>query len=74
MGWGKQSPPYLRIPSRQGSDTRMNKDIRITHVIRYINAMVSKDKKTLQDSYPFEMSKNQKDYIIQHLEAIKNER
>jgi len=51
----------------------MNKDIRISHVIRYINSMVTKDKKTLQDSYPVEMSQNQKDYIIKHLETIKND-
>ena len=35
--------------------------------------MIPKDKKTLQDSYPVEMSKNQKDHIIKHLEAIRNE-
>ena len=51
----------------------MNKDIQISHVIRYINAMVSKDKKTMQDSYPVEMNENQKNYIIKHLEAIRDE-
>ena len=51
----------------------MKKDIRISHVIRYINAMVPKDKKTMQDNYPVEMSENQKNYIIKHLEAIGNE-
>ena len=51
----------------------MNKDIRISHVIRYINAMIPKDKKTMQDSYPVEMNENQNDYIIKHLEAIRNE-
>ena len=50
----------------------MNKDIQISHVIRYINAMVSKDKKTMQDSYPVEMNENQKNYIIKHLEAIRD--
>ena len=51
----------------------MNKDIQISHVIRYINAMVSKDNKTMQDSYPVEMNENQKNYIIKHLEAIRDE-
>ena len=49
------------------------KDIHLTHVIRYINAMVTKDKKTMQDSYPVEMNENQKNYIIKHLEAIRDE-
>ncbi len=48
-------------------------DIRLSHVVGYINAMIPKDKKTMQDSYPVEMNENQKDYIIKHLEAIRNE-
>ena len=51
----------------------MNKDIRISHVIRYINAMIPKDKITMQDSYPVEMNENQKNFIIKHLEAIRND-
>ena len=50
------------------------KDVRISHVIRYINAMVGKDKKTMQDSYPAEMSESQKNYIIKHLEHIQEEK
>ena len=39
----------------------------------YIKAMVPKNNKTMQDSYPVEMNENQKNYIIKHLEAIRNE-
>ena len=48
-------------------------DIRLSHVMGYIKAMVPKNNKTMQDSYPVEMNENQKDYIIKHLEAIRNE-
>ena len=44
--------------------------IRLSHVVRYINAMVPKDKKTLQSIYPVEMSEAQKNYIISHLQYI----
>ena len=49
----------------------MSADIRISHVIRYINAMVPKDKKTMQDAYPVEMTETEKTYIVAHLQAIK---
>ena len=48
-------------------------DIRLSHVMGYIKAMVPKNNKTMQDSYPVEMNENQKNYIIKHLEAIRNE-
>ena len=51
----------------------MSADIRISHVIRYINAMVPKDKKTMQDAYPVEMTETEKTYIVAHLEEIKEE-
>ena len=44
--------------------------IRLSHVVRYINAMVPKDKRTLQSIYPVEMSEAQKNYIISHLQYI----
>ena len=44
--------------------------IRLSHVVRYINAMVPKDKKTISEIYPVEMSETQKDYIINHLQYI----
>ena len=51
----------------------MSADIRISHVIRYINGMVPKDKKTMQDAYPVEMNEAAKTYIVAHLEEIKEE-
>ena len=50
-----------------------NLSISVSHVIRYINAMVPKDKKTMQDAYPVEMTETEKTYIVAHLEAIKEE-
>jgi len=47
--------------------------IRLSHVVRYINAMVPKDKKTMQDNYPVEMSEAQKNYIVNHLQFILDE-
>ena len=48
-------------------------DIRLSHVMGYINAMVPKDKKTMQDNYPVEMSEAQKNYIVNHLQFILDE-
>ena len=45
-------------------------DIRLSHVMGYINAMEPKDKKTMQDNYPVEMSEAQKNYIVNHLQYI----
>ena len=47
-------------------------EIRLTHVMGYIKAMVSKDKKTMQDAYPVQMSEGQKDFIMGHLQYIRN--
>ena len=47
-----------------------NLSVSVNHVIRYINEMVPKDKKTLQPIYPVEMSESQKNYIISHLQYI----
>ena len=47
--------------------------IRLSHVVRYINAMVPQDKKTMQDNYPVEMSEAQKNYIVNHLQFILDE-
>ena len=46
--------------------------IRLSHVVRYINAMVPKDKKTMQDKFPLEMSEGQKDFIMGHLQYIRD--
>ena len=47
--------------------------VNVSHVIRYINEMVPKDKKTMQDNYPVEMSEAQKNYIVNHLQFILDE-
>ena len=47
-----------------------NLSVNVSHVIRYINEMVPKDKRTLQSIYPVEMSEAQKNYIISHLQYI----
>ena len=44
--------------------------ISVKHVMGYIEAMVPKDKKTISEIYPVEMSETQKDYIINHLQYI----
>ena len=36
--------------------------------MRYINAMIPKDKKTMQDNFPVEMSEEQKNFILNHLQ------
>ena len=50
-----------------------NLSVNVSHVIRYINEMVPKDKKTMQDNYPVEMSEAQKNYIVNHLQFILDE-
>ena len=50
-----------------------NLSVSVSHVIRYINEMVPKDKRTLQSIYPVEMSEAQKHYIISHLQFILDE-
>ncbi len=47
-------------------------DIRLSHVMRYINAMIPKDKKTMQDNFPVEMSEEQKNFILNHLQYIRD--
>ena len=47
-----------------------NLSVSVSHVIRYINEMVPKDKRTLQSIYPAAMSEAQKNYIISHLQYI----
>ena len=47
-----------------------NLSVSVSHVIRYINEMVPKDKRTLQSIYPVEMSESQKNYIISHLQYV----
>ena len=47
-----------------------NLSVSVSHVIRYINEMVPKDKRTLQSIYPVEMREAQKNYIIRHLQYI----
>ena len=44
--------------------------INVSHVIRYVEAMIPKDKKTIADIYPVEMHETQKDYIVNHLQYI----
>ena len=50
-----------------------NLSVNVSHVIRYINEMVPKDKRTLQSIYPVEMSEAQKNYIVNHLQFILDE-
>ena len=50
-----------------------NLSVSVGHVIRYINEMVPKDKRTLQSIYPVEMSEAQKNYIVNHLQFILDE-
>ena len=38
--------------------------------MRYMNSIVPKDKKTMADKYPVEMTKTHKDYIVAHLQHI----
>ena len=47
-------------------------DIRLSHVMGYINAMIPKDKKTMQDNFPVEMSEEQKTFIMNHLQYIRD--
>ena len=47
-------------------------DIRLSHVMRYINAMIPKDKKTMQDNFPVEMSEEQNNFILNHLQYIRD--
>ena len=47
-------------------------DIRLSHVMGYIKAMIPKDKKTMQNKFPLEMSEGQKDFIMGHLQYIRD--
>lgn len=47
-------------------------EVRLSHVMGYIKAMVPKDKKTMQDTYPVQMSEKQKDFIMGHLQYIRD--
>ena len=38
--------------------------------MRYIDTMGQKDKKTMSDVYPIEMTENNKKYIMGHLQYI----
>ena len=44
--------------------------ISVNHVMRYIDIMGKKDKKTMSDVYPIEMTENNKKYIMGHLQYI----
>lgn len=44
--------------------------INVKHLIYYIEAMVPKDKKTMGDIYPVEMTEAQKDYIMDYLQKF----
>ena len=47
--------------------------ISVNHVMRYIDTMGKKDKKTMSDVYPIEMTENNKKYIMEHLQYIYND-
>ena len=47
--------------------------ISVNHVMRYIDIMGKKDKKTMSDVYPIEMTENNKKYIMEHLQYIYND-
>ena len=58
-----------------GNENKMNLEdlpLRVKHLIRYMNSIVPKDKKTMADKYPVEMTETDKDYITAHLQHIHN--
>ena len=64
--------PYLLIGCF-GKGNKMNVEdipLRVKHLMRYMNSIVPKDKKTMADKYPVEMTKTDKDYIVAHLQHI----
>jgi len=64
--------PYLLIGCFD-KENKMNLEdlpLRVKHLIRYMNSIVPKDKKTMADKYPVEMTKTHKDYITAHLQHI----
>ena len=42
--------------------------INVRHLIYYIEAMIRKDRRTMSDIYPIEMTEAQKDYIMGYLQ------
>ena len=58
--------------SREDIDNRHIKtlSISVNHVMRYIDTMGKKDKKTMSDVNPIEMTENNKKYIMGHLQYI----
>ena len=56
-----------------GNENKMNVEdipLKLKHLIRYMDSMVPKDKKTMADKYPVEMTKTDKDYITSYLQHI----
>ena len=56
-----------------GYENKMNVEdipLKLKHLIRYMDSMVPKDKKTMADKYPVEMTKTDKDYITSYLQHI----
>ena len=44
--------------------------LKVKHLMLFMNSIVPKDKKTMADKYPVEMTKTHKDYITAHLQHI----
>ena len=44
--------------------------INVRHLIYYIEAMIRKDRRTMSDIYPIEMTEAQKDYIMGYLQKL----
>jgi hypothetical protein len=44
--------------------------INVRHLIYYIEAMIRKDRRTMSDIYPIEMTEAQKDYIMGYLQKF----
>ena len=44
--------------------------INVKHLIYYIEAMIPKDRRTMGDIYPVEMTEAQKDYIMDYLQKF----
>jgi hypothetical protein len=44
--------------------------INVRHLIYYIESMIRKDRRTMSDIYPIEMTEAQKDYIMGYLQKF----
>ena len=47
--------------------------VNVSHVIGYIKALVTRDRRSAAEIYPIEITETNKEYIIGHLEHIKKD-